>query len=777
MIIPYISREDVRNALSSLIYSSRNLEANGLRHLLLVDLRVTDPAMPSGDGVRDYAVRELLVSEITHAFAEHRAVFLLAPPSERASIDVVRQEIAEAVERGAFKLNVWSLLYYRYVRADLALSAEELAQALSIHPRTISRYNDEGVELLKERLIIAEYKARQAQARRRLYAALPYSMTVHLVGRTKLLQSVRQMLVTLSPRHILVTGPVGIGKTTFVQEILRQQIDSDSLDQLVWIEQPESVDYMRQRITEALLREDGVISLRDYLLLYRVAFVFDGIAHIMAELPTFEQFLGELSASVVFLINPIYLPLVGISAHIVLPEIDLDAASTLLEELIPENDPSYKQELTQTLYERLGGNPLALRLAVGLWDDESWNGIQGELNDRLFSRLFESLEPSVQRVWCVLALFSQNVLPELLASVWAISLDDIEVLRRYTLVDADHGAYRLISAARDYIRRQYVHMQEVRGLFDILIDQMEEDGSVLEVVEQALATGFPEVDFERRRRWLYASWQEGLRRNHWALWRAILETYHQESGNFDPSLYIAYSICLRRLGNSAEAEQAFEKVVNETGRLGQFEAQASALLEWNVLAKQQGEYERAYAYLQQAKRFVQRAHDDDLLLKLTLQESEILIQQNKAVEGYELLIHFSQNGSVLALESEAQFVLGNYEYCRHLAVQALKLVEGDRVTEASLYTIIGRSFGEQGDQEKMQQYLTNAVMLFERLDDVFSLARAETNLAASLIQTHRFVDAERLLIRAERVQTRLEDKVGLTATLHNRRILARHIPR
>ncbi len=109
MIVPYISREDVSDALASLIYR-RSLETNGLRHLLLVDLLVSAPEMPAGDSVRDFAVRELLVREIVRMLTEQRIVFQLAPLDEKASIELVRHEIVETVEQGAHQLIVWSLL-------------------------------------------------------------------------------------------------------------------------------------------------------------------------------------------------------------------------------------------------------------------------------------------------------------------------------------------------------------------------------------------------------------------------------------------------------------------------------------------------------------------------------------------------------------------------------------------------------------------------------------------------------------------------------------------
>ena len=59
MIIPYISREDVSAALSSLIHTTSKPAVGGLQHLLLVDLLLATPEMPESDEKRTFAVQEL----------------------------------------------------------------------------------------------------------------------------------------------------------------------------------------------------------------------------------------------------------------------------------------------------------------------------------------------------------------------------------------------------------------------------------------------------------------------------------------------------------------------------------------------------------------------------------------------------------------------------------------------------------------------------------------------------------------------------------------------
>lgn len=781
MITPYISRENVSSALASLIHNSRDLKSNGLRHLLLVDLLLINPALPSGDNMRDYALKELLVSTIIAVLSDHRAVFLLPPPNQSATINGVRDEMAEAVEQGSLNLTIWSLLYYRYVRADLGLSVELLSEALAIHPRTLSRYNDEGVELLKDRLINTELAARQAQNHRRLYEALPYPVPVHVFGREQLFQQVQDLLSVVSPRHFLVTGEAGIGKTTFVQEVLRGEIDANRIDQLIWIEHPPSVHYVRQVIRESLQGENGTIPLRDYLAIYRVALVFDGISAFAVERVELEALLRELGAASVFLINPVHVSLFGLGTHIVVPEITLEAAYELVSKLTPLGEPDERYEYTRLLYEQFGGNPLAFRLGIGFFaGNESLPAIQSQLGDGLLLQLFTSLALDTQRAWCVLSLLGSGISVDKLAFSWNVQYSALLALLQLGLLEMLEDSVFLSSVARDFVRQHYSQQLPIRQLVDsiireISIKNLQADSTILDVVELALVTEFPRLTPTTREEWINIAWKEGLRRNHCARWRSILEKHFAEKSSRDHLLLLAYAICLRRLGEVIEAEKFLHEVVVATGRLGRFYEQSQALIEWSLLVRQQGKFERAETYLQQVKRFAERIQDKGLLHAVEFQRAEILIHQHQSQEAIEILFRLPQNAEILSLQSEAHLAHGNYELCRHFASQALEMLGDSVATEAKLYTIIGRSYEAQSEYEQMQRYFSMAVTQFERLEDLFSLARSETNLAVSLMHDEQFDDAEILLSRSELIQERLGDALGLRVTRHNQSILAGYI--
>lgn len=784
MVIPYLGRDDVSAALSSLIHASGGTESTGLEHLLLVDLRVASPDMPAGDAVRRFAVRELLVGEITNAVAEIRFVFELDPPDAHASLVKELAALEQNIATGSHELIAWCVLYERFVRADLSFTVERLAELLAVHKRTIARYTDEGIDLLTHRLIGAEQQARRQHLQRRLYAQLPYSVPLRVVGREAELRSAEEALRALSPRHLLITGDVGIGKTTFVQELVRRQIDAGDLDHLVWLSRPGSVHFIRQHLTEALLAQpvmtlDEQITLRDYLLLYRVAVVLDEVEPTAFDPAALADLLRDLGAAFVCLISRTGAVFESNVTQLHLTRLARPEAEEVVHDTLRLNPGLNADDgrLARDLYDHVGGNPLALRLAAGLWNEsEDWRMLESGVHERLMSRLFAGFGIEERHAWAVLALCPSPVTIADVASLWDLHPGAVAALVRLSLVDqSETGSVMLVGAARAYIRAAYASSGAIRQLLHDLLTALDASISALEVIEDVLLTGFPEVAADRRRDWISRLWSEGTQRGHWARWRIILESYLQDSVAVAPDIRIAYGVCLRHLADWEGAGQVFSAVVAECGREGRFAEQARALSELSILTRNQGDYRQSLNLIHQARRYAQRLRDTDLLHALARHEARILIHVGDAAAARKLLIDLPETTPNLTLQSEALLASRDHGACRSVARRALRLIENDFATEASLYTIVGRSYEREGDHTQAHAYLTDAVTLLERGDDPFTLARAQTNLAAVLIPMRRFQDAGTLLSRAEAIQLQLGDRVGLSATRHNRTILGGHI--
>jgi hypothetical protein len=92
-------------------------------------------------------------------------------------------------------------------------------------------------------------------------------------------------------------------------------------------------------------------------------------------------------------------------------------------------------------------------------------------------------------------------------------------------------------------------------------------------------------------------------------------------------------------------------------------------------------------------------------------------------------------------------------------------------SNAHIHSVLGRCYARQNNAIAARRHLELAVTILEQHDDPFALARAQSNLAAILIEGRSFDESELLLERARDVQARVGDQLGLTVTDHNLRLL------
>ncbi|NDJ62118.1 MAG: hypothetical protein GYB67_13400 [Chloroflexi bacterium] len=785
---PFISPKSVGDALDTLLYTASAPKANPLTHLLLVELRITRPELPAGPHIRDYALRTLLVDLIGDALTALRRIFGLPEPQIDQTLQAVEPAIRADGQADSTDLAAWSLLYYRYVRADLNLTQEQLSGWFGVDTRTSRRYQQYGVRLLTDRLTEAETAARRDQRQRHLMAALPLGVALRLHGRAELLAIAESQIDTRSPRHVIVTGPPGIGKTAFVHQVIQRQIAADALEAVVWVDAPGDVQFIRERLTETLLHDAAAVDLRDYLLLWSTAVVVDGIDSLADDLDGLRALLHRLSPALVCLTSRRFVPVIATEAHISLPPLAADEAAALFRDALPGGAAAAEGwgETAASVYQAVGGNPQALKLAARHLNYSHWPAIDQQVQTLLFAEVLTQLDESARRAWCAYALFPGGRAPvEALLDLWAplITAAAVDRLRqRYILEQAtgDESVRWLVTAAQRFLQEQSTQLRNIQRDVQLLLDHLAErraapDGVLLTVVEQMLRTGWPPLSDDQRLVWVQACCRAGVRLGRWANWRAILAPLVEGVESVAPDLLLGYSVCLRRLGEWAAAEQLLAWAVRAWGMQGAFTAQANALIEWGILARSRGNYRAAIDHFTQARRHLTRREAPMLLQTLALEEAQIAIDLQEGAAVAQMLASLPQTPRVLTLRSEAHLLQQEFTQCRTLAEQALSHTSEDLAAAANLHTIIGRSYDLEGDVSAAYDYLASAVTLLEQVGDVFALARAQANLAALLIKLNALDHADTLLAQAAQVQTQLADRVGLAVTQRNQRELQARI--
>jgi tetratricopeptide (TPR) repeat protein len=762
---PFISWESVRSALDSLVYLSTARSPNPLEHLLLVDEFLTNPDFPQGPHGRQFALDRILVTTIEEQYQRVRAALGMKPPDPDMEFDAALAEAVADERTGNLEAVGWGLLYFRFVRSELGLSLDMLAPAIHADPRTLRRYQHHAIHRLTEQLIQDEWFARIRHRQRRLMTELP-SGPACLYGREPELREMGELFDEGICHRVLVTGATGIGKTAFVQAVLREQIERGALDQLVWIRSPATAEFVRRTLIERLLPEDSSIHLREALLLRRVGIVLDGIESLLEDGYEMEALLEELNPAIVFLTSRVAAPLRNITRHIALNELNGEDTVALAGSIAGRR---LDEESALEVHRVLGGNPLAVKLAA---QSQTRNMDTGELYHHRYNRLSERL----RRAWYIFALVAPNpVDPSKLAGTWPISQNDISHLTRHYLLDAvSGGRYVIAPSARNFVEQLYGSDPTVTQVIQELLDDIGPTSLkfALDIIEPILLSGWPPVDLERQRTWIMSGWREGVHQGHCANWGTILEGFFQKAGTQDIELMAAYGICLRRLSQWHDAETAFQRAIWLAGKAGAFQEQARVLLELSVVYRCQGRYEQATHVFAQVQAILLRHPDDDLADSLRLEQAGVAIDRSDAEGALHALSGVvGASLRLYALQSEAFLLVGDCEQCIDWAFQALEGFTHNKGSKAHIHSVLGRCYALQKNAIPACRHLELSATILEQHDDPFALARAQSNLAAMLIKDHDYDEAELLLERAHDVQARVGDQLGLTATEHNLRLL------
>lgn len=769
---PYISRQSVSRQLDRLVYDAQSDPPNTeLAGLMVIDLFVRE--LPAADVRLDYAIRDLLTRLVIEAYGGARRALDLPPPDLHLPLSAAQAALhADAKPRNP-NLLAWSLLYHRYVRADLDLTAQQLAAVISVNERTFRRYQAYAVRLLTYRLIALEHRARLDAKQRHLLTLLPSRARTPLIGREPLLDSAVNHLLTIATAHLLVTGMAGIGKTAFAQEVARRLIEADGVDDVLWFDQPLSAQLVIDHVRLRLLGEDARIDLAEALLVRRVLIVLDGITALVGEL---DRVVDTLGAAALLLTHVEYVS--GVSVHIALRDLSPDDSAALAHELLRKRHAEGEaDELANIAYARFGGNPGVICALLHLWDYEDVERLEARLYEQTFGRAFEDLPISSRMAWCAFAAAALSLTD--VVGVAGITPDDVSLLlRRHLLEREPDGRCALINGARAYLLARQTPL--VESALTTVIEALDGAPASYALAYALLASPLKPTALDAQSRLIHAYLPRAASA-HSADWRAIIEEYVRLGGILSLDARLLYGVLLRRLQVWDSAGAVFMDVVAATGRRGDFRLQADALLEWSLALKYQGDYGRAQQLITQAQRLtlrlITRLSDDGLRERLALQAAQLLVETEKPSEALALLTGLPLTPRLLTVQSEALLALDDFFASRRAAELALQVPDLDPGTQASLYTVIARSYEDEGALDAAEPFFARTVMLLEQVGDAYRLARAQSNLAALLIKRQGYADARTLLNRAESTQVRVRDQVGLMATRHNRTILHRHLAR
>lgn len=765
---PFISETTVRMALESLLYTSKTPVTGPLEELLLVELILADPDFPQIEHNRGFAVQQLLAQFITSELNEIRSRLGLAPLGLQDSLAQAQRIIEKDTEQQNHELTCWNLLFYRYLRADLGFSFEYLSALTHVEPRTLRRYLHHAIKRLTQKLTHAEWEARRKNRRIKLYAALPFSEPLQLFGREDDFHRCDGIMAGSPPQHIQIGGAPGIGKTSFVQEMVRQQIDQETLDYVVWIKQPLSVRYALHCVKEQVLQQNTSISLREYALYKTIAVVIDGTENLDEQ--DWQDFLSQMSNCIVYLISHNRLLRFPNLKHIDLRELDLEAVKQFLAaNLSADIDPEY---VTEKWYSQVGGNPLALRLIAHNLNFYETTLRDGHLLDQIFGQVYAKLPNHLKQIWYMLSILPER--PFTLAEVgqlWAVNPRQFTEFLNTGLIEIDqNGSCRLPIAAKRYIRHLSEYKKELRQVISQLVSDIDlADVTTLlgETISHTLLEDWPEVNRHTKKHWLHILLQSDHWRGHAAECIHILENFLSRADDVD--LYLQLGRCYRYIGEQSEAQTVFENSIAHCGQAGLFVQQGRALVELGVLMRRQGNYEQALAIFGRVeKKFLYK--DKELASQLQLELAQIALDRKHMDEFVKHTEGLPPSPRLLSLQSTASLLTGDLEQSLYILDYLQRNFPAQRVLIGQINAALGRAYEQRQAWGLAYQHFTRAISILEQKDDLYALARAQANLGAILIRMAQAEEAIQQLESAAEKQKLVKDRVALAITQHNLRI-------
>lgn len=320
---PHISVEAVRQALDGLIYSTRpRPPVPELGALEQVAQALAENGLASSPVSRRFALREVLTQQITAGYCRVRKAWGLPPLTHQPAEAV----IAEDGQTHSPEVIGWSWLYWRYVQVDYEFTPERYSALAATTPRSLQRYQAHGLHRLTTALLETEGHLYRTQKRLRLRAKLPLTSPVLFLGR-EAEQAQLHEWVTSPPRHVHISGPPGIGKTTLVQQMVRAQIEAGQVEHLIWFSQPRQGQGVRDAMVAGLSNPS---MLRVHLAQYPTVVVIDGLDHLSSPVLTLTPLLHELQDATLYIIHHTPLPF-PTTAHLALAGLNQIATHKLVQ--------------------------------------------------------------------------------------------------------------------------------------------------------------------------------------------------------------------------------------------------------------------------------------------------------------------------------------------------------------------------------------------------------------------------------------------------------------
>ena len=285
----------------------------------------------------DYQIFSYLVRTITAALKRQReGCYLSAAPKMHKSAP--EHNLIEDFRLENRELEAWSILYHRFVRVEMDLTFEKIANLVGMPLRTLQRRQQLGLRRLLSILVQREIQTLESKRLSILRSSLPLSVAPTLYGRDEVLAWATDYLLNAIPAFLCLSGEPGVGKTTLALCIAHRLIQCKFLDDIVWINNlaPRFDELVHSLVAKLGLSWD-LSQVQAYLTEHKVLIVLDELSY-----PVDQSFIEKscylLGNSRVLIVANQSLTYFSTFGHLVLTPLDKDAAlDWLLNQMFVSN--------------------------------------------------------------------------------------------------------------------------------------------------------------------------------------------------------------------------------------------------------------------------------------------------------------------------------------------------------------------------------------------------------------------------------------------------------
>jgi tetratricopeptide (TPR) repeat protein len=802
---PLIHEKAVQQALEAM-RTGRKLRAHPLQISVVISSRLASPDAVNGEAAAQLAIFDYLREIIAGRLAELRAPYRLSPP---VNVCTDNDLIADFSQNNR-ELESWSLLYYRYVCVDRDLSMQQIGSLTGRDQRLLRHRQARAINRLTEILVGNEQAARRQKTDHRLRLALPDTRPPRLVGVESPLATALHILSEGDPpRHLVIHGPEGIGKSVLAKVVAHRMVDGDQLEDLLWFVVPEPAPNSATLINGLVEglglpigdRTNPVWMLRAYLLTHPTLLILDHADALLADDAYMSYLLETLNPASVIMTSRTAPPSDLWCYVVPLPGLDREQALDFLRMVARQRNRPEDERRFQAIWAAVGGNPAMLRAVFSVSPTLPLSSALVHAGiTNVYNRIWQQLSPDGQHISLIALLFSRRGLTyeqiRLLSRLGQEQIVEavLELLDRAFLTVEDGARHVLSPPAMTFLWEHIQHDQLLadgepalvflrrafRRRVEELVDAPDPE-SALALLKLGGRLAFSEVEVWEH---TFNLAPQITAAGDWFAWHQHLATLqdYEYAAPQAAWLDLAAGTALRWLGQLDDALAHLTRAKAYYMAEGSPQ-QAEIMGETAVIYRYWGEWRMAGLLLQEALDLYERFANARGVERCLHELAQLDLEQGHpehVLDWLGRLEHWTVRSWGIA--GLAYALLNQNDLARDAAQQVQSFLEESLPEDSSNFgravATLGLIYDTLEEPDVAVSYLLQAVELLERSKDMVGYARACNNLSVAYLKQlahSREVpldDIQNLLTSALNIQEHLGDQIGLAVTQQNLRLFS-----